>query len=278
LTLIRAFLYDPSDFDVCGLLGFPRGELRPAVISRIGFKPEISMKTVIRAAIRCCLMFTAAVALSFAHPASANLITNGDFETGDFTGWTVTHADNGSNIFVANGPGPDTTFGAFFGATVALFDVISQHLTTIPGHFYTLTFFYQVLPTDLPPDNGFRVFFGGEPVFDNSNANPGFGMFTFNVEAIRDSTILEFDGFNTRSFDFLDNVSVTAVPDAGSTFSLLGFASLGLAALAAQIDSQSKFRSSPKFDAAANHRFQFSKPVSFSSGRTPNRVPRSVVL
>jgi hypothetical protein len=236
------------------------------------------MKTLILAAIRCCLMFTAAVALSFAHPASANLITNGDFETGDFTGWTVTHADNGSNIFVANGPGPDTTFGAFFGATVALFDVISQQLTTIPGHFYTLTFFYQVLPTDLPPDNGFRVFFGGEPVFDNSNANPGFGTFTFNVEAIRDSTILEFDGFNTRSFDFLDNVSVTAVPDAGlDSFSArLCFARLGC--LAPQIESLIQVRSSPKFDAAANHRFQFSKPVSFSSGRTPNRVPRSVVL
>jgi hypothetical protein len=156
------------------------------------------MKTLILAAIRCCLMFTAAVALSFAHPASANLITNGDFETGDFTGWTVTHADNGSNIFVANGPGPDTTFGAFFGATVALFDVISQQLTTIPGHFYTLT------------------------------------------------------------------------------FARLCFARLGC--LAPQIESLIQVRSSPKFDAAANHRFQFSKPVSFSSGRTPNRVPRSVVL
>src|SRR5262245_28423888 len=37
--------------DVCGLLGFPSGELRPAVISRIGFKPEITMKTLIRAEI-----------------------------------------------------------------------------------------------------------------------------------------------------------------------------------------------------------------------------------
>jgi hypothetical protein len=34
------------------------------------------------------LTLTAVAALSFAYPASANLITNPGFETGDFTGWT----------------------------------------------------------------------------------------------------------------------------------------------------------------------------------------------
>src|SRR5947207_14047021 len=47
------------------------------------------MKTLILAAIRCSLMFTAVVGFSLACPAKANLITNGGFETGDFTGWTV---------------------------------------------------------------------------------------------------------------------------------------------------------------------------------------------
>ncbi len=47
------------------------------------------MKTLILSGIRCFLMFTAAGAFSVAHPAKANLITNGGFETGDFTGWTV---------------------------------------------------------------------------------------------------------------------------------------------------------------------------------------------
>jgi hypothetical protein len=37
------------------LLGFPSGELGPAVISRIGSKPEITMKTLILAAICCSL-------------------------------------------------------------------------------------------------------------------------------------------------------------------------------------------------------------------------------
>jgi VPDSG-CTERM motif len=42
---------------------------------------------------------------------------------------------------------------------------------------------------------------------------------------------LEFEGFNTPAYDFLDDVSVVGVPDAGSTLSLLSFASLGLVAL-----------------------------------------------
>ena len=35
------------------------------------------------------LILTAALAVSFAYPAKANLITNPGFETGNFTGWTV---------------------------------------------------------------------------------------------------------------------------------------------------------------------------------------------
>jgi hypothetical protein len=48
------------------------------------------MKTIMLAAIRCSLMFTPVAVLSVAYPGKANLVTNGGFETGDFTGWTVT--------------------------------------------------------------------------------------------------------------------------------------------------------------------------------------------
>jgi hypothetical protein len=176
-------------------------------------------------------MFTAAAAFSVAQSANANLITNGDFETGDFTGWTVAHAASGSSIFVDHGGGPDTTFGAIFGAVGTDFDAISQTFATTPGTVYTLTFFYRVGNIGTP-NNEFRVIFGGVTVFDNLNANSGFGTFTFNVQATTALTTLEFDGRNQPAFDFLDNVSVTAgVPDTGSTVSLLGCALLGLAAL-----------------------------------------------
>jgi hypothetical protein len=77
------------------------------------------------------------------------------------------------------------------------------------------------------------VLFGGAVVFDNLNANPGFGTFTFNLQGTGALTTLEFEGRNFPAFDFLDNVSVTlaSVPDGGSTVSLLGCALLGLIAL-----------------------------------------------
>jgi len=93
-----------------------------------------------------------------------NLIINGDFETRDFTGWTVTQAPSGSDIFVDHGPGPDTTFGAFFGATGSDFDSISQTFATTPGAFYTLTFFYQVTHLGMP----IRAHNGLDPTFSGT--------------------------------------------------------------------------------------------------------------
>jgi hypothetical protein len=44
--------------------------------------------------------------LATARPASANLIVNGDFETGTFAGWTTTPALSGSNFGVTSVPPP----------------------------------------------------------------------------------------------------------------------------------------------------------------------------
>jgi chitinase len=179
------------------------------------------------------LTLTAAVALSFAHPVKANLITNGDFETGNLNGWTYMPGPDGTVTVVDHGPGPDTTFGAKFESDqfITNFATISQTFATTPGAFYTLTFFYQVVG-GVPGTNEFFVDFGiNNLVFHDLNANPHFGTVTLNVEAPSTLTELSFGGFNPQLFDFLDDVSVTAVPDAGSTLPLLGFASLGLAAL-----------------------------------------------
>ena len=172
--------------------------------------------------LKCIATFALSIGLLLAAtalPTSAqNLIINGDFETGDFTGWTVTPAPSGSNIFVDHGPGPDTTFGAFFGARGSDFDRISQAFATTPGAFYTLTFFYQVtnLGTPIPANNGFDVLWNGVSIggglFPQFDVNPGFGPFTFLLQATSALTTLEFDGRSAHSFDFLDDVSVTAAP------------------------------------------------------------------
>jgi len=82
--------------------------------------------------------------IATARPTSANLIVNGDFETGDFTGWTTTPAASGGNFGVTTlPPSPDGTLGAFFSATGSDFDSISQTFATTPGAFYDVSFFYQ---------------------------------------------------------------------------------------------------------------------------------------
>jgi hypothetical protein len=134
---------------------------------------------------------------------------------------------------VGHGPGPDTTFGAFFSGPGPGLNSVSQTFATIPGASYTLSFFYQVtnLGTPTPANNEFDVLWNGVSIggglFPQSDVNPGNIMPTFTLQATSAMTTLTFEGRNLNSFDFLDNVSVT-VPDTGSTFGLL---SLGLAAL-----------------------------------------------
>lgn len=149
--------------------------------------------------------------IATARPTSANLIVNGDFETGTFAGWTTIPAPVGSNFGVGPVPPAHDTLGAFFHATDVDFDSISQTFVTTPGAFYDLSFFYQVVEPGSPPNNGFRVLFNNIVIFENLNAISGFGTFTFNnLLATGSVTTLEFQGRNVLNFDYLDDVSVTA--------------------------------------------------------------------
>jgi hypothetical protein len=156
-----------------------------------------------------CFIAIGHLFLATAGHTSANLIVNGDFETGTFAGWTTTPAPVGSFFGVGPVPLAHDTLGAFFAATGPDFDSISQTFVTTPGAFYDLSFFYQVVEPGSPPDNGFRVLFNGVLVFENLNAISGFGTFTFTqLQATGSTTTVEFQGRNVRNADFLDDVTV----------------------------------------------------------------------
>jgi len=163
-----------------------------------------------KTSISSCFLAIGLLLLATTGPTSANLIVNGDFETGTFAGWTTTPAPVGSFFGVGPVPPPHDTLGAFFAATGPDFDSISQTFVTTPGAFYDLSFFYEVVEPGSPPDNGMRVLFNGVLVFENLNAISGFGTFSFtHLQATGSMTTVEFQGRNVRNADFIDDVSVT---------------------------------------------------------------------
>jgi hypothetical protein len=170
-------------------------------------------------------MFTAVAALSIAYPVSANLITNGGFETGDFTGWAHVGGDvDGDNPHSGN-----------FAASLD-FGHLQQSVATTPGTSYTINFFSAYTGVGL--FNSFSVSWGGVTIFSAFSEPPfDYGESTFNVTASDPFTelVFRFDVNFPVGFYFLDDVSVNpsgvGAPDAGSTLPLLGFGLLGLTAL-----------------------------------------------
>ena len=88
------------------------------------------------------MMFFVVVALGISSTASAgNLVTNGSFETGDFTGWTQfgdTSFTGVTGSFLGFSP-TDGSYQAYFGPTQGI-GGIEQTFSTVPGTNYNISF------------------------------------------------------------------------------------------------------------------------------------------
>ncbi len=172
--------------------------------------------------------------LAFVSAAQANSVTNGSFETGDFTGWTLagnsgfTGVDQGTIGF---GPGAKTgSFAAYFGPVGSL-GFLSQDVPTLAGATYNLTFF---LANDGQIPNEFRVSWNGTVLLDAASL-PASGYVQEAFPALLATaafTPLQFGFRNDPGYFYLDDVYVGAgaVPEPatlllwGTTMSALAFA------------------------------------------------------
>lgn len=152
---------------------------------------------------------------------SPELVQNGGFETGDFTGWTLAN-DDGYD-YVDNGSAADISphSGSYFAAFGQLSSdglcTISQTLPTVPGISYLLSFWWQTTSYFGSPaaPNELRVTWNGTTELDQLNA--GITPWTnqsFILTATSSSTALLFGCSDDNSYLALDDISVMPVPPA----------------------------------------------------------------
>jgi len=155
------------------------------------------------------MAFVAAIALLEPN-ARAELVTNGGFETGDFSGWTTTDAPGTSSFYGVDTLGPHNgNYSAFFGASGPGRDSISQALATVAGQSYQISFFLDNSPGGDP--SLFTASFGGITFFNAPTSAFAFSRFDFSVTATGSNSVLDFSGYNGPGFYTLDSVSVNAI-------------------------------------------------------------------
>jgi len=180
--------------------------------------------------VRKSLLITAALllCLTFASTGrAADLVTNGGFETGDFTGWTMGGATDFTGVLMAEANTGD--YAAWLGAMDAP-GSIEQDLATTNGGVYTIDF---ALKTFGEP-NRFEVWWGDSMVYQilNGAENPNYSHLAVPVVADSSSTMLRFVFQDPPAWLILDDVRVHmgAVPESGTMIGLafLAFAVPGL--------------------------------------------------
>jgi hypothetical protein len=147
-----------------------------------------------------------------------SILQNGGFETGDFTGWTLTGdtaiGQTFYNVVATDAEFPGVVHSGYFGAMLGengYAATLSQALTTVPGQQYLLSFWLNnsqggnLQSFSASWDGTNLINFTNPPAFTWSN-------FQFVVTADDTNALLEFDAENDPHYFGFDDVSVVPVP------------------------------------------------------------------
>ena len=161
-----------------------------------------------RTAVTVALVALVAVGVGAQPARGANLVINGDFETCDLTGWSLTGDTSSTDINASrlppHGGSCDMSFGACSGDSVF---TQSAQIRTPPGAVCTFSFWLR--NSDLANDNHFSASWdNGTPLVNLVNADPfDYQRYTFMVTGTGSDNIT-FLSYNCDEYYDLDDVSV----------------------------------------------------------------------
>jgi hypothetical protein len=168
--------------------------------------------------LRWCIACIAVLGLAAEVPgtAKADLVVNGDFGTGDFTGWSL--PGDTSSAYVSGSPGDYaaalTTSGIGDG-------FLTQALSTTAGQDYLVSF---LLAGDGETPNSLVISLGGTTLAsltDVPNTLSSPVSYSFGFTASSSSSLLQFDFVDVPGYLYLTNVSVNAVPEPSTAVSAI---------------------------------------------------------
>jgi len=144
-----------------------------------------------------------ALAVGMSIPAKANLVSNGNFATGNFSGWTLSGDSSGDYISETSG-----VYSAALTTNAPDEGYISQTLATTVGQVYLVSF---LLAGDGATPNSFSASLGGPSLTNVGDTLPSGTSYSYDFTASSTATSLQFSYSDAPGYFYLTNISVTAL-------------------------------------------------------------------